>query len=102
MQDFAAKVYSSKAWQRCRENYKKSVGGLCERCLKQGKIVAAEIVHHKKHLTRRNINNAEIVFGFNNLEALCRECHALEHSKDGRRYVVDDLGRVTILPDKES
>ena len=102
MQDFAAKLYNSKAWQRCRDNYKKSVGGLCERCLKNGKFVPAEIVHHKKHLTRRNINNPEIALGFGNLEALCRECHALEHARRGQRYLVDSLGRVTILPDNET
>ena len=48
--------------------------GLCVRCGKPG-----EIVHHKTYLTPQNIDNPYITLGEDNLETLCRECHAIEH-----------------------
>ena len=46
MKDYAKSFYKSKAWQHCRDAYAKSQAGLCERCLKEGKIVPGEIVHY--------------------------------------------------------
>ena len=92
---FARRFYSSEAWNNTREAYKKSVGGLCERCLQRGLIVPGEIVHHKEHLTPGNIDNEALALGFDNLELVCRECHAEEHGKKRRRYEIDDFGRVT-------
>ena len=100
MQEFAESFYKSKQWQNCRENYLKSVHYLCERCFKEkGIIVPAEIVHHKKHLTPRNIDNPTITMGYDNLMAVCRNCHADLHSTRQRRYRVDEKGNVIILPD---
>lgn len=48
--------------------------GLCVRCGKPG-----EIVHHIEHLTPNNINNPAITLSEDNLELLCRDCHAVEH-----------------------
>lgn len=96
MRDFAKAFYTSGAWAECREAYKKSVGGLCERCLSQGVYKAGEIVHHKTHLTPININNSEITLGWNNLELVCRDCHAVIHGRK-RRYTVDELGNVIII-----
>ena len=80
MKAFAEAFYNSNAWKECRTAYKKSVGGLCERCLKNGLVVAGDIVHHKIHLTPENINDPAVTLNFKNLELVCRECHALEHS----------------------
>ena len=44
--------YNSQAWKDTRRNYKQSVGGLCERCLKKGLYNPAEVVHHKTPLTK--------------------------------------------------
>lgn len=99
MRDFAKEFYSSKAWQRCRTAYRKSQGGLCERCRAKGLIVPGEIVHHKIHLTPENVNVPSITMNFDNLELLCRNCHGDEHSnRGGRRYIIDELGRVTLPP----
>lgn len=97
MREFAASFYSSKAWQRCREAYKKSKGGLCEKCYAKGIVKAGEIVHHKIHLNPDNINDTSVTMNFDNLELLCRDCHGEEHQKVIRRYKVDDLGRVTAV-----
>lgn len=93
--------YSSISWQRCREAYKKSVGGLCEECLKYGKICPATDVHHIRKLNKNNINDPEVTLSFSNLQALCKSCHEAKHKKghEHRRYTIDEYGRVT--PKKE-
>lgn len=88
------KFYATNAWVNARNAYIRSVGGLCERCLKAGVIRGAEFVHHKIHLTDTNVNDPDIALSFDNLEALCRNCHAAEHAK--RRYVVDANGEVHV------
>lgn len=74
----------------------RSVGGLCERCLKKGLIVPGEIVHHKIHITPDNVNDPAVTLNPDNLELLCRDCHAEEHTDRRKRYKLDDLGRVII------
>lgn len=97
MKEYAEKFYKSKAWQACRIAYAKSVGGLCEQCLKNGRYNPGVIVHHKIHITPDNIEIPEITMDFRNLELLCRDCHAAKHGKRAKRYKVDDLGRVEVL-----
>lgn len=93
MQDFARAFYSSKAWQHCRAAYASSVHNLCERCLKEGRYTAGEIVHHKIRIDPLNIHDPTVTLNFDNLELLCRDCHAKEHGKK-KRYTIDELGRV--------
>ena len=97
MKDYAAKLYKSKAWQRCRNAYSKSVGGLCERCLAKGQYTPGEIVHHKCHINPDNISDPNITLSFDNLELLCRKCHGEEHGKTVKRFEVDELGRVNAM-----
>ena len=96
MKEYAKGFYSSNEWKACRAAYKKSVGGLCERCLKKGLIVAGEIVHHKNYINPDNVNDPEVLMNFDNLELLCRDCHAQEHLGRNKRYKLDELGRVLI------
>lgn len=91
--DFAAPFYNSRAWKDCRKAYAASVSHLCERCLKRGIYKPGAIVHHKIHLTPETINDPSIALSFDNLELLCRDCHALAH-KPEKRFRVDELGRV--------
>ena len=72
--DFAKRFYNSKQWVKCREAYKQSVYGLCERCGHPG-----EEVHHKIYLTPENINDPDITLSWGNLELLCDTCHSKEH-----------------------
>ena len=64
--------------------------------MKKGLYSPGEIVHHKIHLTPDNINVPEIALSWDNLELLCRDCHALAH-KPEKRYKIDEMGRVSIL-----
>ena len=83
---FASKFYSSKAWQDCRNEYARRKHYLCENCLRKGIYKPGEIVHHIIELDPVNINNPEIALNFNNLELLCRDCHAEVHKHSGGRW----------------
>lgn len=96
MREFAEKFYKSKTWQKCREAYLKSQGGLCERCRARGLIVPAEIVHHKEHITPETVSDPNVLLNWSNLQCVCRQCHAeLHNGSGGKRFVVDEYGRVT-------
>ena len=95
MRDFAESFYKSKEWAKTREAYLTSRNHICERC---GDI--AVICHHRKHITPANINDPEITLSFNNLEALCRQCHQEEHTfhkrTDYRKEIAfDENGNLT-------
>lgn len=94
MKEFAKAFYLSMAWKNTSKAYRQSVAGLCERCKAKGLIVPGEIVHHKIHLTPENISDPDISLNWNNLECLCRECHAEVHGARERRYKLDAQGRV--------
>ena len=93
MKTYAEQFYKSITWQNCRNAYIKKVGGLCEECLKYGKIAPAEEVHHIKHISPDNINDPNITLNPDNLIALCRECHRKAHGNQ-KRYTIDEQGRV--------
>ena len=71
---YARDFYNSMAWINTRKAYFNYRNKKCERC---GGIGA--IVHHKKYLTPKNINDINITLNFDNLELLCRECHEKQH-----------------------
>ena len=93
LKEWAESFYKSPAWKQCRAAYIKSVGGLCERCLKRGLYVSGAIVHHKIHLTPENIGDPTVSCSFDNLELVCRNCHAEEHARLKKRYRFDEDGR---------
>ena len=108
---WARQFYSSKAWQDCREAYMKKAPYLCEDCLARGIYKPAKEVHHIEELTPLNIRIPEVTLGFDNLIALCKECHGSRHDNHGRwhkvneakrqakkesqRFFIDEFGRVS-------
>ena len=86
--------YHSKAWQRCRAEYLSRVNNLCERCEAKGIIRPARFVHHKEYISPMNITDPSVLLSFDNLEALCFDCHNAEHFRSEKRYIVDEFGRV--------
>jgi len=94
--EFADAFYKSWRWRRCREGYLNHVGRLCERCRKRGLIVPADQVHHKVKLTPENLSNPAVTLNWQNLEALCFECHQAEHKPAARRWRCGPDGRVTL------
>lgn len=108
---FAKKFYSSKAWQDCRNEYAARRHYLCEDCLRRGIYKPGVIVHHKIEIDPVTIEKPEIALNFDNLELLCRECHARRHEQqfkgwkyfnerrkekklNDNRYIVDENGKV--------
>lgn len=83
MQDFARAFYFSKKWQDCRAgyiNHRRSIdGGMCEECRSEPGF----IVHHRVHLSPRNIADPEITLGWSNLEYVCKNCHEIIHGHCG-------------------
>lgn len=73
--EWAKAFYNSSAWVKCREAYIISVHGLCEECLKHGKIEPGYIVDHIIELTPQNINDPNISLNYDNLQYLSLECH---------------------------
>ena len=98
MKEFAKKFYLSKTWRDCRNAYKRSVGGLCERCIGKGLYVPGEIVHHKIHLTPDNMHDYQILLDWSNLELLCKNCHADVHKRIKKRYKIGRDGKVCCTP----
>ena len=87
----ALEFYGSRKWKRCRKNYL-SIHPICERCEKLGIIKKAEIVHHKIYLDTESYKDPEKSLNFDNLEALCWDCHFSEHhrNKDCREELYFD------------
>lgn len=68
-----------RAWKRIRDSYA-AAHPLCEQCLKEGKYVATQEIHHKIPLAQGGTHDRS------NLIALCKECHARIHAKSGDRW----------------
>ena len=81
------KFYHSSLWKRCKKSYMKSQNYICERCGS-----SASICHHKKYITIDNVNDPEITLNWDNLEALCRNCHNKEHFRDRECFLFDENG----------
>ena len=80
--EFAKAFYNSKEWQKCRDYILKRDNYLCTRCGNP-----AEEVHHKKHLTPKNITDVSISLNPDNLTCLCKDCHFAEHKADKLRGI---------------
>lgn len=74
MKEWAEWFYKSKEWAQTRDAYMTAQHYLCERCGEPAKIV-----HHKIWLTPKNIHEQSITLCWDNLEALCQDCHNKEH-----------------------
>lgn len=66
---------------------------LCECCLRKGIYKPAEIVHHVIELDPINIEHPEVALNFDNLEAVCRECHNEYHDNHGRWALINKRRR---------
>ena len=75
--DFAKQFYHSPEWHKVRKAVLMRDNYLCVRC-----GAPAEEVHHKTHLTPKNIGDNSITIGMDNLVSLCRDCHFEQHRID--------------------
>lgn len=74
------KLMNSRKWRALRLR-KLAANPLCEHHLKQGKYVAATVVHHivEVETGRNEAECRALAFGWHNLMSLCRQCHAEIH-----------------------
>lgn len=91
MKDYDNKAfYNSAKWRRVSAAYMASKMYLCERCGRP-----AIICHHRKYLDGHNVSDPEISLSFDNLEALCLDCHNREHFHSSSTARFDNVGNVT-------
>lgn len=78
--DYARAFYNSGVWKKTQALYLESQNYICEDC---GGVAC--IVHHIKHIAPDNIEDPEITLDWDNLKAVCYECHAIEHMGSAAR-----------------
>lgn len=93
-QEWAKAFYTGKAWKQTSKAYMDSQRFICERC-----GAAAEVVHHKRYLTAKNITDPNIALGWDNLEALCKDCHGKEHMLKNNLTYFNEAGEVERVKD---
>ncbi|NLI22273.1 MAG: HNH endonuclease [Clostridiales bacterium] len=97
MKDWARGFYTSQAWIVNSKAYIASQHGECERCRAAGvEGSVAKIAHHKIYLTSDNIHDPRITMAWDNLEALCQDCHNKEHHRKNKKrcYYFDKHGNM--------
>ena len=84
--------YKTAAWKKCRKAYLSKVSGLCEICAQQGIVKPADIVHHKITLDDEKARDPEIALNFDNLQAVCIDCHNALHFRKSapKRWRIED------------
>ena len=75
------RVYKTAEWQRVRELVIQRANGLCEECLRQGRIEAGEEVDHIVPLDETNWRDWGVAYNPDNLQLLCRDCHNVKHGR---------------------
>src|SRR5690606_15438048 len=75
------RVYKTAEWQRVRELVIQRANGLCEECLRQGRIEAGVEVDHIRPLTEDNWQDWSVAYSPDNVQLLCRDCHNLKHGR---------------------
>ena len=88
--------YKGKAWRRVSAAYMASKCYICERCGKP-----ASICHHKTWLNGSNVNDPNIALSFDNLEALCIECHNAEHGLQHNVTIFNDDGSIAAVKESQ-
>lgn len=76
-QDYARPFYDSQQWRKTREAYLHSQNYICEGC-----GGAASLVHHIERIRPWNVADPDITLNWENLMALCGDCHAETHTRD--------------------
>ncbi len=82
--------YRTERWQKTARAYLESQHWTCERC-----GAPARLCHHKRRITEATRDDPEVLFSWDNLEALCQDCHNLEHHGSQRLVRFDASGQVT-------
>ena len=79
-------VYNTSLWRKIRSAYLQE-HPLCEMCLKEGKTTVATEVHHITEISNGDTieQMQSIGFDYNNLMAICEDCHTQLHAEKHRK-----------------
>ncbi|WP_232330816.1 HNH endonuclease [Thermoactinomyces sp. CICC 10521] len=72
--------YKSRTWKKCRETILARDNYLCQICLRKGKLIPANTVHHIEHLKA----NPDRALDESNLISICATCHNQLHPEKGQ------------------
>lgn len=97
---FAKAFYASGLWRNKSESFR-NTHPLCERCLKKGLYEPSTCVHHKIHISVENYQDPAILYGDDNLEALCDKCHYVEHHGSTIEYDFNEDGSLILDYEEE-
>ena len=80
-----AKIYNSSIWQKLRKTYM-AAHPICEVCQLEGIIKPAVEIHHIREISNGTSieQMQDIAYDYNNLQALCVECHHKIHTNRHR------------------
>ena len=92
------KAYNNPEWRKLRDIYIKE-HPLCEDCLDKGKVVPAEDVHHIRSPFQNGECNKALLLDYNNLMALCKQCHNKRHNPNQAPKIQDVLKQLADLLD---
>ena len=103
LKSISSSFYKSREWKRCRADYL-NAHPFCENCLRKGRYTPATHVHHIIFLNRENVENPAIALSFDNLMAVCHNCHNEIHFKNEttRRFTVGSDGHISPLFDDDT
>lgn len=79
MRKLRQQAYQNTAWRKLRDTYMHQ-HPICQECLKQGKITPATDVHHIKSPFQHGEINYNLLLDYDNLMALCKDCHGNIHA----------------------
>lgn len=80
----AQRFYESPAWKRLR-HIKLSRQPLCEQCIKENRLTKADMVDHIVE-----IRDGGSPLDIDNLQSLCRSCHAVKSNRERSRRKQED------------
>ena len=94
------KAYNNTEWRKLRDTYIKE-HPLCEDCLDKGKVVPAEDIHHIRSPFQNGECNKALLLDYNNLMALCKQCHNKRHNPNQAPKIQDVLKQLSDLLNEE-
>lgn len=92
MRNLRQKAYQNTKWRKMRDTYMHE-HPICEECLKQGKVTPAEDIHHKRSPFQKGEVNWNLLLDYNNLEAVCKDCHGRIHAKQQGHITPEEIIR---------
>lgn len=78
-----AEFYASAEWKRTRLAVLNRDNWICQRCLREGRVHEANLVHHKIEL--RDVGGWELRLSMSNLESINRSCHNKIYHKNSSK-----------------